>query len=152
MTMENNSLVLAAKSALPSLGSNVTYSQVANMFLSTGYTSAAGNMYQEGLRLSKYVAVNFSIGHGYCRSFLNGIRIFTWDGQRPKLVKEKTFSCYFWSESAAKEESIGMLKEYLKNSCKMLGLGQPSDSELRRLSESLIGETTETTQLIGSGV
>lgn len=149
--MENNSLILAAKNALPSLGNNVNYSQVANMFLSNGYTSAAGNTYQEGLRLSRYVAVNFSIGHGYCHSFLNGIRLYTWDGQKPKLVREKTFSCFFWSETAAKDECVYMLKEHLRNSCKMMGLGQPSDSELVKLSETLIGETMETTQLLGSG-
>lgn len=67
--MTNNALIVAAKSALPSLGNNVTYNDAAKMFLSAGYTSQAGNTYQEGVRLSRYIAVDYSIGHGYCRSF-----------------------------------------------------------------------------------
>ena len=73
--MTNNALIVAAKSALPSLGNNVTYNDAAKMFLSSGYTSQAGNTYQEGVRLSRYIAVDYSIGHGYCRSFLNGVRL-----------------------------------------------------------------------------
>lgn len=87
--MNSNALITAVKSALPSLGNNITYNQVAKMFLTPGYTSAAGNTYQEGLRLSKYLAINFSIGHGYYYTFLNGIRLYIWDGQKPKLVKER---------------------------------------------------------------
>lgn len=149
--MNDNALVTAVKSALPALGNNITYNQLAKMFLTPGYTSAAGNTYQEGLRLSKYMAVNFSIGHGYSRSFLNGIRLYIWDGQKPKLVKERVFSCYFWSEADARFETAKMLKEYLASSCRLLGLGDPTDSELTRLSEALVGETTKTTQLIGCG-
>ena len=147
--MNDNALVLAAKSALPSLGNNVTYNQAANMFLSAGYTSAAGNTYQQGLRLSKYLAVDFSIGHGYYYTFLNGIRLYVWDGNKPKLVEQKFFSCYVWSEAAAKSEVVGMLKDYLRSSCRMLGLGNPTDSQLQQLSETLVGETTRATQLIG---
>ena len=60
--MTNNSLIVAAKSALPSLANNVTYNDAAKMFLSPEYTSAAGNTYQEGVRLSRFLAVDYSIG------------------------------------------------------------------------------------------
>lgn len=150
-TMNNNALVLAVKSAFPSLGNNVTYNQVANMFLSPGYTSAAGNTYQQGLRLSKYLTVDFSIGHGHSRTFLNGIRLYVWDNNKPKLVEQRLYSSYFWSEAAAKSEVVDMLANYLHSSCRMLGLGNPTDSQLRQLSETLVGETTRETQLIGCG-
>jgi hypothetical protein len=147
--MTNNALIVAAKSALPSLGNNVTYSDAAKMFLSPGYTSAAGNTYQEGLRLSRYIAVDYSIGHGYCRSFLNGVKLYIWDNNKPKLVAHRTFDCYFLSESAIKYETERIVKEHLKNSCKVLGLGNATDSELTRLSQALVSETMNTTQLIG---
>lgn len=150
-TMNDNALVLAVKSAFPSLGNNVTYNQAANMFLSPGYTSAAGNTYQQGLRLSRYLAIEFSICYGYCRTFLNGIRLYIWDNNTPKLVKQKLYSSYFWSEAAAKSEVVDMLANYLRSSCRMLGLGTPTDSQLRQLSEALVGETTRATQLIGCG-
>ena len=151
MNMNSNALITAVKSALPSLGNNITYNQVAKMFLTPGYTSAAGNTYQEGLRLSKYLAINFSIGHGYYYTFLNGIRLYIWDGQKPKLVKERFFSSYVWSEEGARSETAKMLKEHLASSCRLLGLANPTDSELTRLSEVLVGETAKTTQLIGCG-
>ena len=147
--MTNNSLIVAAKSALPSLGNNVTYSDAAKMFLSPGYTSAAGNTYQEGLRLSRYIAVDYSIGNVYCRSFLNGVKLYIWDNNKPKLVAHRTFDCYFLSESAIKNETERIVKEHLKNSCKVLGLGNATDSELTKLSQALVSETMNTTQLIG---
>ena len=149
--MNENALVLAVKSAFPSLGNNVTYNQVANMFLSPGYTSAAGNTYQQGLRLSRYLSIEFSIGYGHSRTFLNGIRLYVWDNNKPKLVEQKLYSSYFWSEAAAKIEVVKMLKDYLRSSCRMLGLGNPTESQLRQLSETLVGETTRATQLIGCG-
>lgn len=147
--MTTNSLIVAAKSALPSLGNNVAYNDAAKMFLSPGYTSAAGNTYQEGLRLSRYLAVDYSIGHGYCRSFLNGVRLYIWDNNKPKLVAHRTFSCYFLSESAIKYETERIVREHLKSSCEVLGLGNATDSELTKLSKALVSETMNTTQLIG---
>ena len=147
--MTTNSLIVAAKSALPSLGNNVTYNDAAKMFLSPGYTSQAGNTYQEGVRLSRYLAVDYSIGHGYCRSFLNGVRLYIWDNNKPKLVAHRTFCCYFLSESAIKYETERIVKEHLKSSCKVLGLGNATDSELTKLSKALVSETMNTTQLIG---
>ena len=147
--MTNNALIVAAKSALPSLGNNVTYNDAAKMFLSSGYTSQAGNTYQECVRLSRYIALDYSIGHGYCRSFLNGVRLYIWDNNKPKLVAHRTFDCYFLSESAIKYETERIVKEQLKNSCKVLGLGNATDSELTRLSQALVSETMNTTQLIG---
>ena len=149
--MNNNSLIVAAKSALPSLANNVTYNEAAKMFLSPGYQSQAGNVYQEGIRLSRHLAVDYSIGHGYCQSFLNGIRLYIWDNNRPKLVAHKCFSSYFLSESAIKYETEVIVKEHLRNSCKMLGFENATDSQLTELSRALVSETQKTTQLIGHG-
>ena len=150
-TMTSNSLVLAAKSALPSLANNVTYNEAAKMFLSPGYQSQAGNVYQEGIRLSRYIAVDYSIGHGWCRSFLNGIRLYVWDNNKPKLVAHKSFNSYFLSESAINYETQTIVKEHLKNSCKMLCFENATDAQLTEISRALVSETQKTTQLIGHG-
>ena len=147
--MTTNSLIVAAKSALPSLANNVTYNDAAKMFLTPGYTSAAGNTYQEGLRLSRYLAVDYSIGHGWRHSFLNGVKLYIWDNNKPKLVAHRSFSCYFLSQDAINYETERIVKEHLKSSCKVLGLGNATDSELTKLSKALVSETMNTTQLIG---
>ena len=147
--MTNNSLIVAAKSALPSLANNFTYNDAAKMFLTPGYTSAAGNTYQEGLRLSRYLAVDYSIGHGWRHSFLNGVKLYIWDNNKPKLVAHRTFSCYYLSQESINYETVRIVKEHLKSSCKVLGLGNATDSELTKLSKALVSETMNTTQLIG---
>ena len=147
--MTTNSLIVAAKSALPSRANNVTYNDAAKMFLTPGYTSAAGNTYQEGLRLSRYLAVDYSIGHGWRHSFLNGVKLYIWDNNKPKLVAHRTFSCYYLSQEAINYETVRIVKEHLKSSCKVLGLGYATDSELTKLSKALVSETMNTTQLIG---
>ena len=52
--MSNKNLALIASKALPALsGSSLTYNPEKNVFLTLGYTSAAGNTYYGALRLSK---------------------------------------------------------------------------------------------------
>ena len=51
--MNNTALQTIATKALPALsGEQVTYNAAKNVFLSQGYTSAAGNMYYKAIRLS----------------------------------------------------------------------------------------------------
>ena len=51
--MINTALQTIATKALPALsGEQVTYNAAKNVFLSQGYTSAAGNMYYKAIRLS----------------------------------------------------------------------------------------------------
>ena len=51
--MMNSALQTIATKALPALsGEQVTYNAAKNVFLSQGYTSAAGNMYYKAIRLS----------------------------------------------------------------------------------------------------
>ena len=73
---------LAAK-ALPTFsGGSLTYNAEKNVYLTLGYTSQAGNTYFKAARLSNRLAVFYDIGQGYCHTFLNGITLLCWDGQR----------------------------------------------------------------------
>ena len=70
----NTSLALIAAKALPALsGSSLTYNAEKNVYLTLGYTSAAGNTYYRAIRLSDRLAVYYHIGQGYAHTFLNGI-------------------------------------------------------------------------------
>ena len=69
----NTSLALIAAKALPALsGSSLTYNAEKNVYLTLGYTSAAGNTYYRAIRLSDRLAVYYHIGQGYAHTFLNG--------------------------------------------------------------------------------
>ena len=147
-----NKLALAVKSALPMLSGDITYNLAANMFLTPGYMSLAGNVYQQGVRLSRRMAVKFSIGHGYYHTFLNGIQVYMWDGGKPKMVAHRCYSNFWWSESEAQRELKSVVKSYLLNESKLLGVHGISEADFNRLSDDLVGETRQTTALIGSQI
>ena len=147
--MENN-LAIAVKSALPMLSGNITYNQAANMFLTPGYMSLAGNVYQQGVRLSRRMAVKFDIGHGWCHSFLNGIQVYMWDDGKPKIVVHRCYSNFWWSEYDAQQELKSVVKSYLVNESKLLGIHGITENDFSRLTDELVGETRKTTALIGA--
>ncbi len=113
----STSLALVAAKALPALsGSSLTYNPEKNVYLTLGYTSAAGNTYFRAIRLSKRLAVFYHIGQRYSHTFLNGITLFCWDGSKAKIIAQKFWGGSNWkdfSECFAKEQSIIMLKDSL---------------------------------------
>lgn len=144
--MSNNNLVLVASKALPALsGSSLTYNPEKNVFLTLGYTSAAGNTYYGALRLSKRLAVFYNIGQGYAHTFLNGITLLCWDGQKARIIAQKFWGRSNWccfSEHFAKEQSILMLKDFLAGQAKALGQ-YVSESQLLTFAREMVEETRQ---------
>jgi hypothetical protein len=142
--MEKKELSLVAAKALPALsGESLTYNAEKNVFLTLGYTSGAGNTYYKAIRLSDRLAVYYDLGQGYAYTFLNGITLFCWDGQKAKIIGQKYWGGCDWrifSEQFAKEQSILMLKDFLKGQLKLEG-ANVSDQDLVAFSRSLIEET-----------
>ena len=141
----STSLALVAAKALPALsGSSLTYNPEKNVFLTLGYTSAAGNTYFRAIRFSKRLAVYYHLGIGDFYTFLNGITLFCWDGQKAKIIAQKTWggrdNWVSFSEHFAKEQSILMLKDYLAGQAKMLGT-QVCEQHLLSFAREMIDET-----------
>ena len=149
--MENkHTLAIVAANALPALsGSSLTFNPKKNVYLTLGYTSAAGNTYYRALRFSNRLAVFYELGEGYYHTFLNGIKLFCWDGEKARLVAQKSWGGCNWmpfSEQYAKEQSILMLKEYLEAQAKLLG-STVSDQQLLAFSREMVEETRRSKQL-----
>ena len=142
--MQNTALQAIVAKNLPALsGESLTYNAAKNVFLTTGYTSAAGNMYYRAIRLSDRLAVYYDLGQGYAYTFLNGIKLFCWDGNQAKLIAQKYWGgCDYrvFSEQFAKEQSILMLKDYLAAQLKAQG-AYVSDQEMLAFSRGMIEET-----------
>ena len=142
--MENTTLQLVAAKALPALsGESLTYNAAKNVFLTLGYTSLAGYMYYKAVRFSKRLVVYYELGEGYAHTFLNGIKLFCWDGRKAQLVAQKNWggSDYrIFSEQYAKEQCILMLKSFLESQLKMQG-SYVSDHEVACYARSLVEET-----------
>ena len=142
--MTNTALQLIAAKALPALsGESLTYNAAKNVYLTLGYTSAAGNMYYQAVRFSNRLAVYYDIGQGYARTFLNGIKLFCFDGQKANLIAQKFWGgCDYriFNEQFAKEQSILMLKGFLEGQMKLQG-AHVSDQELSGYARSMVEET-----------
>ena len=142
--MTNTVLQTIATKVLPALsGESLTYNAAKNVFLTMGYTSAAGNMYYKAVRLSNRLVVYYELGQGYAYTFLNGIKLFAFDGQKAQLIAQKYWGgCDYriFSEQFAKEQSILMLKSFLEGQLKIQG-ACVSDQELISFARGMIEET-----------
>ena len=142
--MMNTALQAIATKALPALsGEQVTYNAAKNVFLTLGYTSAAGNTYYRAVRLSNRLVVYYDLGQGYAYTFLNGIKLFCFDGQKANLIAQKQWGGCDWrvfSEQFAKEQSVLMLKGYLEGQLKLQG-ARVSDQELTSFARGMVEET-----------
>jgi hypothetical protein len=150
MSTECTSLVLSSlKASLPAFAQgNVTYNDCAKMFLTQGWASAAGNVYQEGLRVSRNLVVTYGIGHGYCHSFLNSIRIYRFEQNRPVLATERYFYNFWWSDYDVKTATVNLLTDFLESQCKVLGLDSPGREAVRQLAGGFVNETIAGTKLL----
>lgn len=142
--MTNTALQTIATKALPALsGEQVTYNAAKNVFLSQGYTSAAGNMYYKAIRLSNRLVVYYDLGQGYIHTFLNGIKLFAFDGQNAQLIAQKYWGgCDYriFNEQFAQDQSILMLKGFLEGQLRLQGT-HVSDQELSSFARSMVEET-----------
>ena len=145
--MQNTALSLVAAKALPALsGSSLTYNPEKNVYLTMGYTSAAGNTYFKAVRFSDRLAIYYDIGEGYYHTFLNGITLFCWDGKKAKIVAQRSWGgCGNWccfSERFAQGQAVDMLKEYLRGQAKMLQK-TIDEQQLLAFSEAMVAETNQ---------
>lgn len=140
----NTTLALIAAKALPALsGSSLTYNAEKNVYLTLGYTSAAGNTYYKTIRLSDRLAIYYHIGEGYARTFLNGITLFAWNGQKANIIAQKFWGGSNWrcfNERSAKEECILMLKNFLAGQAKAMG-SMVADRQLIDFSRTMVEAT-----------
>ena len=142
--MNNTALQTIVMRNLPALsGEAITYNAAKNIFLSQGYISAAGNMYYKAIRISDRLVVFYELGQGYKYTFLNGIKLFAFDGQKATLIAQKYWGSSNWvifNEYFAREQSILMLKGFLEGQLKLQG-ATVSDQEVMAYSRTLIEET-----------
>lgn len=147
VTTSNTALAQIAAKSLPSLsGSPLTYDAARNAFIADHYTSAAGNTYYRTIRMSPSLAVYYEIGEGWYTNavFLNGIKLYCWDGTHARLIAQRNwggcFNYRFFSEYDARETAISMLRDFLESQAQLAGV-HVSDNELSSYARRMIDET-----------
>ena len=98
-----------------------------NIRLTEGYTSAAGKTYFQGISLSDRLVVKYDLGQGYSFLYLNGIKLYGFDGKDTKLLASRGYYCQCWNESFARNECKDMLKDFLLNQSMTLRETVPQD-------------------------
>ena len=66
-------------------------------------------MYYRAIRLSNRLIVYYDLGQGYIHTFLNGIKLYCFDGQKAHLIAQKYWGgCNYriFDEQSAMEESV----------------------------------------------
>ncbi len=144
----DSSLARLVNSALPSV-QGVTYNPDKNIFLTSGYTSAAGNTYFQGIRLSDRLAIVMNIGEGYAHTFLNGLQLFCFDGRNRKLIGSREYNTCFFDEDFAKKESMEILLDYMKSQARMRHICM-SDYELKSYAKAQIAATISSLKQIAN--
>lgn len=142
--MKLTALTRLAEKALPALSStSVTYNPEKNVYLTLGYTSAAGNTYFKAVCFSDRLAVHYDIGEGYAYTFLNGITLFAWNGNQAVIIGKKIWGgCGNWvcfSERFVMEQTVQMLKNYLEGQAKATGQCV-SEQQLLSFSRQMVND------------
>lgn len=151
--MNSKELVISKLSTiLPSIANgNATYNDIAKMFLTQGWQSMAGNVYQEGMRLSDKIVVKYNIGHGYCHTFLNGVNIYGFDGTQMRLlVSDNSYNCCYWSEGVVKGETVRLLEKFFEGYCRANGCYDENRQAIREIAAQFVDETIRSTEAIGN--
>ena len=146
--MNTTSLTRVVEYALPALsGSSVTYNADKGIFLTNGYTSAAGNTYFQGIRLSDRIVIKFDIGQGCPHTFLNGVQVYGFNGRNTKLIGKREFYCYFFNEYNAKMEAVEIIVEYMKSQSKLMGAHVDS-YQVEQFAKQLVDDAYQHTKKI----
>ena len=139
----NYELARVVENALPALsGSKVHYDNGRNMLCTTGYTSAAGNTYYQGIRLSDRLIITVSLGDGYNYTFMNGLRLYCFDGANQKLIGSRSYDRYTYSNLRAYSESEDILFNYLKSQSALMN-AKVSDNQLRDFAREMVKEAMQ---------
>lgn len=108
----------------------------------SSYTSASGNTYWKDTLKTKRVEVEFDKGQGYMHTFLNGIRVYGYDGYDRCLLAQRLFDCHFYNHNDAVKQAEELVCDYLQSQIMMSGR-YVSESEIRLIAHQIISESID---------
>jgi hypothetical protein len=98
---QQNKMVAIINKVLPEIGKGISYNEATNSIKGSAFTSAMGNIYFKELQISNTLIVMNDVGIGYCRSFLNGVKVYTLKNNVKTLVGQVDLHCVFYNQFAA---------------------------------------------------
>lgn len=104
------------------------YSDSQKMFLSSHYTSASGNMYYKGLRLSDRIVMVEKVGLYKNFSYIDSVEVYAFDGDSKVLVGKVDYDKVFYNVARIKEDTTAIIANYLESSARVVGALPDKDS------------------------
>ena len=113
------------------------YSDSQKMFLSSHYTSAAGNMYYKGLRLSDRIVMVEKVGLYKNFSYIDSVEVYAFDGESKVLVGKVDYDKVFYNVARIKEDTTAIIANSLESSARVVGALPVKDSIERQATQLL---------------
>lgn len=108
------------------------------MYICDEYTSANGNRYYRGVRLSDNIAVLERIGQWHNWTYLSGLELYVLEEGKPRLVQKREYSKTIRNSDFVRSESQAMLEAYLgegdTDACERM-----TDSQRQAWADLLLG-------------
>lgn len=95
------------------------YSDSQKMFVSSHYTSDAGNMYFKGLRFTDRIVMVEKVGLYKNFTYIDSVEVYAFDNMEKVLVGKVDYDKVFYNVERIKEDTESIIKNYLKNSAQM---------------------------------
>ena len=128
--------------ALPAKGEIVKFNHNSQMYETERYVSASGNAYFRGIKLSDRLAIEFCFGDGYFYRFINSIRLYCFNGTTLQAIAVRNYYAQPSSSTFCRNESIDMLKGYLKSQAELIG-GVVDNATITSFATQLIETTSQ---------
>jgi hypothetical protein len=109
---------------------NYNFSESANAFIGPGYTSVAGNIYFDSIRLVEGIFIKEDVGQGYKYEFINRIQLF--EIKKRSLICERKYQSKIYSKNFIIGEVVDMLLNVLA--------GPITNIDSKQKRASLIGQ------------
>ena len=128
-------------SILPSFGNARVNTPIWNesqkMFIVSQYESQAGHTYYKGIRFSNNLVLVEKVGLYYTWKYIDGIELYTFNGEKPVLIEQKDFQKEFYDLDFIKNEFRILLSNYVESQFKLQGIVYHSEDIEKQVDETL---------------
>ncbi len=139
----NTSLIVKVNDLLPAVtNKSVSYSSSKGAYLTDGWTSAAGNTYGQLMYLSPQLAIVCDFGVGYAHTFLNGLKVLRYNGQKAELVDSRFYYNCSFNDAFVRSEAAKIVSEFIEGQLRLTG-SYTSSSEIENMAKRLIDDTVD---------
>lgn len=107
------------------------------MFICDDYESKSGNRYYRGIRFCDRVVIVEKVGLYHNWTYIDGIELYAFDGEKPKLIQKRDYDKVFREEEFIRAESEAMVRDYISGMLKANGNSVPA-KEIENQAKELI--------------